>query len=182
MADYRLAVVEFRVTIDPAGPAEFQPFVDGTALVDRVATYESEQGYKPVGGYVGLVPAHFTVGDLAAYLRGEPAGAWPKRGRCWLLGCACGEAGCWPLEAGVVATTQTVTWSDFAQPFRSERSYEGFGPFVFGREQYDAALADAISQLGDGAMFSASVARGIALPRRPKRWWTRLTSRAWIGR
>jgi hypothetical protein len=32
-----------------------------------------------------------------------------------------------------------VTWRGFAQPFRPERDYGTFGPFVFRRSQYERA-------------------------------------------
>jgi len=37
------------------------------------------------------------------------------------------------MYARVVATDETVVWSEFAQPYRPERDYGGFGPFLFGR-------------------------------------------------
>lgn len=149
MANNGLSIVEFRLTIDARWPTQFEPFIDGTALADLVLTYESDQGFEPVGGYGGLVPGHHSFGDLAAYLRGEANGTWPEPGRVWLLGCDCGEAGCWPLEASLVVTDETVTWLDFAQPFRPAWSYAGFGAFVFDREQYDAAVDDLIARLND---------------------------------
>lgn len=35
-----------------------------------------------------------------------------------------------------------VTWSRFVNPHRPGWDYAGLGPFVFSRQQYDAALAD----------------------------------------
>jgi hypothetical protein len=61
-----------------------------------------------------------------------------------LLSCTCGEPGCWPLMARVELSETEVRWSDFEQPHRRDRwSYDGFGPIVFDRAQYEAALADA---------------------------------------
>lgn len=34
-----------------------------------------------------------------------------------------------------------MIWSDFEQPFRPNRDYAGFGPFVFERSTYDTAVA-----------------------------------------
>jgi hypothetical protein len=31
-----------------------------------------------------------------------------------LLGCDCGEVGCWPLEARIIADAETVIWTGFA--------------------------------------------------------------------
>ena len=72
----------------------------------------------------------------------------PDRGRAWLLGCDCGEVGCWPLDARIEVTDDLVMWQDFQQPHRPERDYRSFGPFVFGRKEYDRAVADAVAALG----------------------------------
>ncbi len=57
-----------------------------------------------------------------------------------VLGCECGEWGCWPLLARITATTDLVTWDAFEQPHRKTRDYVAFGPFQFDRHQYDDAL------------------------------------------
>lgn len=142
--------IEFRVSSDPRWPTSVEPVVGGAALVDRVATYERARGYEPAGDYGGLVPEHFRFGDLAEYFRGEEVRQWPRRGYLWLLGCDCGEVGCWPLEARVTVTDDAVTWSEFRQPFRDDWSYEGLGPFTFDRTRYDDAVARAVVALDDG--------------------------------
>ena len=47
----------------------------------------------------------------------------------------------WLLEARVTVGERTVIWDNFRQPFRPKREYSGFGPFVFDRTKYEAALA-----------------------------------------
>ncbi|MBO1752546.1 hypothetical protein J4G33_12105 [Actinotalea sp. BY-33] len=121
------------------GVVALVPTVDGASLIDMVEAYESLQGFAPAGGYAGLLPA----GDLNDYYRGVRARHWPRSKRLWLLGCDCGEVGCWPLEAEVVLAENSVTWSGFAQPHRPEWAYTGFGPFVFDRRQYEDAVAAA---------------------------------------
>lgn len=110
------------------------PFVDGTSLVDLVDAYETHRRYAPAGGYAGLSPSSF---DLRPEPTTEPA-------RVWLLGCDCGEAGCWPLTASVQVVDDVVVWSDFEQPHRPNWDYDGFGPFRFDRTQYDAAVQAAV--------------------------------------
>jgi hypothetical protein len=78
---------------DQRGPA-LTPFVDGASLIEMVGAYETAQGFKPAGGYSGLVPAHFNYGDLDDYYRGIAQRQSPRKGRLWLLGCDCGEVGC----------------------------------------------------------------------------------------
>jgi hypothetical protein len=127
---------------DPA--RELLPYVDNVSLVDLISGYERAAGYDVPGTYAGIVLDHFTFGDLTAYLAGEPHCAYrAKRGVIALLGCDCGEVGCWPLEARVLVDGGLVTWRGFAQPFRPERDYGTFGPFVFRRSQYERASREA---------------------------------------
>lgn len=151
MADMALSAVEFRVSVTDQGVAQVVPFIDGGSLLERVGDHERAQGHDLAGRYAGLVPAYFQFGDLSAYYRGEEGDQWPEPGKVSLLGCECGEVGCWPLDASVVAIEERVIWLDFAQPHRAEWTYVGFGPFVFDREQYDGAVAQAIVHLDDGA-------------------------------
>ena len=123
------------------------PEVNGVALLEAVSAFETSRGRTPAGGYGGLVPDHVDLGDLTAYLLGRESPQWPRPGRLWLLGCECGEVGCWPLDARVDAGADLVVWTDFRQPYRPDRDYTGFGPFVFDREQYDAAVAAAVRAL-----------------------------------
>jgi hypothetical protein len=42
----------------------------------------------------------------------------------------------------VIVDETTVTWTEFEQPYRPGRDYTSFGPFVFSRTDYEAAIAD----------------------------------------
>ncbi|MFC7616095.1 hypothetical protein ACFQV2_24110 [Actinokineospora soli] len=59
-----------------------------------------------------------------------------------LLGCSCGDLGCWPLLAHVGVADGRVVWDLFEQPFRPDRDYDRFGPFRFDLRQYRDALAE----------------------------------------
>jgi hypothetical protein len=127
---------------DPA--RELLPYIDSVSLVDLVCGFERAAGDDVPGAYAGIVLDHFNVGDLTAYLSGHPDSAyWAKRGVIALLGCDCGEVGCWPLEARVVVDEDLVTWRGFAQPYRPKRDYGSFGPFAFRRSQYERAVREA---------------------------------------
>jgi len=128
---------------DPASVRELLPHVDDVSLVDLVSGYEHAARYDVPGAYAGIVLDHFNVGDLTEYLNGDPHSAYRGRGVIALLGCDCGEVGCWPLEARVVVDEDVVTWRGFTQPFRPERDYGSFGPFVFRRSQYEQAVREA---------------------------------------
>ena len=117
---------------DVAGSQWLTPVVDGTPLTDLVAEFEIAQGYaNAAGGYSGIV-----VGTDGQPLADELL----TDGRRSLLGCGCGDTGCWPLEAEIRFDDWSVTWDGFAQPHEPRWSYGGFGPFVFVLENYRAAV------------------------------------------
>ena len=117
------------------------PYVDGIDLRVSITEYERLRAFDPAGGYAGIVPEFFNFGDLADYYRGATDHSyWGKIGKIAVLGCECGEVGCWPLYAQVQASEETISWSVFEQPHRRERDYSEFGPFQFRRSQYESAV------------------------------------------
>jgi hypothetical protein len=136
------------VTWDDVVGTAITPLVDGRPLPELIADFEAGRGYRPAGGYWGLVPENLRFGDLTRYYLGQENGQRPDPSNVWLLGCNCGEPGCWPLRARILVEPETVTWTDFTQPHRPERDYSDFGPFVFEREQYENAVRRAVARLG----------------------------------
>ena len=115
------------------------PVVAGVVLVGLVEEFERRQLFEPSGGYGGLIPEWFRFGSaLTHFLAAD--GAYLDEGRVPLLGCTCGEWGCWPLLVRITLDDEKVTWSDFRQPHRPDRDYSGFGPFVFKRRDYFDAI------------------------------------------
>lgn len=136
-----------RFEVEPfEGAMSIVPFVDGNSFPAMVAAFEKKHGYSPAGGYGGIIPAHLDLGDLESHFLGT--GKWPRSDATWLLGCDCGEVGCWPLEADVDSDDTSVSWTRFRQPFRPDRDYEGFGPFMFDRQEYVSTLSEVISTIG----------------------------------
>lgn len=121
---------------------EVIPAVDGTYLTELVDSYERKAGFRPPFGYAGIVPEFSrSYGDLAAYYLGEsPSKWWKRRGKIAVLGCICGNLGCWPLHTRVTTDDSHVGWSEFEQPHKPDRDYSGVGPFVFERTSYVAAV------------------------------------------
>ena len=79
---------------------------------------------------------------------GEPdTRYWINRGAVALLGCECGEVGCWPLNAQVFHDGGLVTWRGFAQPFRPNRDHGKFGPIVFLHAHYKRAVRAVVGAL-----------------------------------
>ncbi|GGK88609.1 hypothetical protein [Deinococcus radiotolerans] len=135
--------------------------MNGTPLVELVRRWEDVAAQATgerslAGSYAGL-PARFAAEIQTAWLGADQddgrlggPGKWVT-----LLGCECGEPGCWPLLARIETDGQAVRWLDFQQPYRAKKeadplnpqrpptpfwSYEGFGPFVFERAAYTRAV------------------------------------------
>lgn len=58
---------------------------------------------------------------LLQHYLGPPALSYSYQSRTQILGCACGEPGCWPLVCRIEANASTVEWSDFQQRHRVGR-------------------------------------------------------------
>jgi len=135
--------------IDGAG-LSLTPCVDDTPLSALISEFETANDYiDPAGGYGGIVPSDFDYGPLLQYFCGQARnpGVSDNDGEIFVLGCECGEVGCWPLMASVTRVRDGYRWSGFIQPHRPERNYDGFGPFVFEKDQYEAAVRDAVLRL-----------------------------------
>jgi len=125
------------------GAAAVTPVVDGTPLSEMILAFEHEQHFEPAGGYGGLIPEWVKYGALDRYFSGdfEKGSYFARLERVYVLGCLCGEVGCWPLLARISVGDASVTWDFFQQPHRKERDYSSFGPIVFNAQQYREAVA-----------------------------------------
>lgn len=133
------------------GSLAFIPEIDSVPLTDLVLEFERRQDWQPAGGYSGLIPANYNYGQINIYLLGKNnRSGLSNSGKIALLGCNCGEVGCWPLLARVVAEESLVKWTDFEQPYRRGWDYGNFGPFHFPRQQYDRALTSLLTSLEGG--------------------------------
>lgn len=121
------------------GPVVVVPHIDGAPLTGLIDRFEIAAGMQPAGdAYGGLIPGFFRFGPMQDHFLGVSTREMgPKTP---VLGCECGEWGCWPLMARITATADLVTWDAFEQPHRKTRDYVAFGPFQFDRRQYDDAL------------------------------------------
>ncbi|MEU9994177.1 hypothetical protein [Streptomyces sp. NPDC050848] len=121
------------------GPLVVLPHIDGRPLTELIDSFELAAGMQPAGdAYGGLIPEFFRFGPLQDHFFGRSTNAMgPKTP---VLGCECGEWGCWPLMARITTTTDLVIWDAFEQPHRKTREYAAFGPFQFDRHQDDDAL------------------------------------------
>jgi hypothetical protein len=133
-----------RPHLDGHGALEVVPVVDDRELTDRIHEFEREAGMETRAvSYGGLIPSNFRFGPaLAHFCRGAGSPWGEASAKIPLLGCQCGEWGCWPLVARILIDEPTVTWTEFEQPHRKGRDYSGFGPFVFARATYEDAVSE----------------------------------------
>jgi hypothetical protein len=139
------SVLSFDVSRSENGVAVITPRIDGVLLTAMAEQFErSHDLADPAGGYGGLIPEFYRYGPLDRYFLGasETPDLPSTPARIFVLGCECGEVGCWPLTCIVHAGENEVTWQSFEQPHRPKRDYSSFGPFVFERGQYEQALRD----------------------------------------
>lgn len=138
--------ISFEISEINGGALSVTPCIDGIPLTTLVAEFEDASGYTdPAGGYGGLIPSYFNFGPLVRYFCGpeDNQDESDNNKQIYVLGCECGELGCWPLMASVTPVEAGYRWAGFNQPFRPQRDYDAFGPFVFERGQYEAAVRDA---------------------------------------
>jgi hypothetical protein len=95
------------------------------------------------GAYAGLAAADDLLWPSRHFL-GEPTLSAFDDGDTVLLGCGCGDWGCWPLVADVAVTETSVTWSRFRNGHRPAWDLTNLSPFVFDRSQYETALQSAV--------------------------------------
>lgn len=148
-----MAAIEFRLRTESLGVGEVTtvtPYVGGVSLVElarRAEARAAKADGQPdlAGSYAGLV-----VGDRRwqDWYSGADPQVWFGDGDTCLLGCACGNTGCWPLTARVTLEEDTVVWEDFRTGHRSW-DLGTLGPFHFDRGAYDAALASPVSDEGE---------------------------------
>lgn len=138
--------IELRLTPGQVGSFEFRSvliLINGHDLKDLAKVVESphalaEGDQSLAGSYAPLATYQFDH-DPNHFL-GTPVATWFEDGDTVLMGCECGEWGCWPLTAQIDVGPETVRWSGFRNGHR-DWDLSGLGPFEFDKVQYDDAMA-----------------------------------------
>ena len=142
--------IEFRLRTESLGIGEVvtvTPYIDGVSLVELARRVEAgparaDRQADLAGSYAGLVVGKARWQD---WYSGADPQLWS--GDSCLLGCVCGDTGCWPLTAKVTVGPDTVVWAGFRTGHRPW-NLAALGPFTFSRRAYDAALAAPVSEAG----------------------------------
>lgn len=126
--------------------------INGRDLADAVrgveATHAAREGHPNIAGAYSGLPAGPDICPPSGHFLGKPSSPLYSYGsKVAVFDCECGCPGCWPLVCQIEVTADTVVWRDFEQVHRRPGhpsgawSYDGLGPFVFSRAQYEQALA-----------------------------------------
>jgi ribosomal protein S18 acetylase RimI-like enzyme len=125
------------------GAQAIVPTIDGVLLTEIVQQFERGKKWKPLGGYGGIIPTAYKFGPIDVHYRGGPGAIRPTP----VLGCTCGEWGCWPILVTITTSADFVEWTQLHQPHRPDRDYSPMGAFRFSRAQFDQAINDLLDRL-----------------------------------
>lgn len=141
--------IRFRIAEEELGSGVLltvAPVVDGVPLAEHARRHELRPATAAkqadlAGRYAGLVVGRRSVtADWTRWYLGQGESVFGDGDTC-LLGCVCGDTGCWPLTAMVEIGPATVRWHRFRNGHR-DWDLGGLGPFVFARDSYERALAE----------------------------------------
>jgi hypothetical protein len=134
--------VEFTIEADDEPRMEIK--IDGVPLGEIARRIElpsarADRKERLAGAYSGLRLLE-AVRWPSRHFLGEPTLPGNYSNETVLLGCDCGDWGCWPLFAKVDVSDAAVTWQAFMNGHRPAWDLSGLGPFEFDRGQYESAL------------------------------------------
>jgi hypothetical protein len=137
--------IEFRTVVREFGTgiaAGIVPYLSGVPLPDLVRKVElpaaRREGNPDLAGqYAGLVGD--TVRWPARHYLDRPVRSAYGDGDTVLLGCPCGDWGCWPFSARITLDEDTVTWSGYRTGHR-DWDYGELRDFTFDRARYEEAV------------------------------------------
>lgn len=117
--------------------------VDGVPLEELVRPVELP--FAKADGRPDLAGQYQALTDLrvcwpSRHFLGEPFLSEFDDRDAVLLGCICGDSGCWPLSADIEVGDSTVTWSRFRNVHTPNWDLSALGPLVFDRAQYESSL------------------------------------------
>jgi hypothetical protein len=129
--------------------AESNPAAETVLIIVNGEPLESlarvvEMPYAKAEGQLNLAGdyAPLTLFDISAdvnHFLTKPVATWFEDGDAVLMGCPCGEWGCWPLSVKIEVNEATVVWSQFRNGHR-DWDLSSLGPFTFERTEYEVAL------------------------------------------
>lgn len=131
--------------------------IDGQPLDELITAYEEDRAFDIVGGYGGLVFFGLKPSELLLYFEAIDPPDILEFSHVAVMGCNCGDVGCWPLVCQIQRTDAGVVWTDFQQPHRKDRDYLGFGPFHFELAAYRQTLAALESELLAMSLADAAI-------------------------
>ena len=91
-------------------------YIDNENIIEHIKRYEKQFEPQIAGGYEGL-NINF-LQNIDEHLLGElnENDLFNYDGKTQILGCNCGEPGCWPLLVKIMVNDEIIVWSEFTQP------------------------------------------------------------------
>ncbi|MDR0443217.1 MAG: hypothetical protein LBH44_07425 [Treponema sp.] len=130
-------------------------YINGKKLSDILKEYEKQFDEKIAGKYDGIPLSYF--GDIIKHFTGKiDKDMLNYNGKTQLLGCACGEAGCWPFLSKIKTNNNILTWNEYEQPHRKINSsggywdYSNLQSFTFNKIDYENNLLRAVETIKMG--------------------------------
>ena len=120
-------------------------YVNNKNLKDILKEYENQFDKESAGKYEGIRLLYFD--DVIKHFTGNiKESILNFSGKSQLLGCPCGEPGCWPFFANIKIDKNKIIWNGFEQPHRKINSPGGYWDycnlkaFEFDKNDYESKL------------------------------------------
>jgi hypothetical protein len=153
-----------RGVVDHGAQARLRIVVNGRDLLTVVKELEApcaeaDGATELAGSYHYLSGYTFPSG----LFEGRPADPDLRaEGQVALMGCDCGEVGCWPFLVSITKRSGEVRWSGFRQPFRPRWDYDRLGMLRFDAAAYDAEIARAEARFAEVARLPDELVAALA--------------------
>lgn len=121
-------------------------YINGENLNELMRRYEIQFEPSIAGGYEGLNIEYLKNIEEHFFGKLNENDIYNYDGKTLVLGCNCGEPGCWPLIVRITEEDEVIIWSEFEQPFRDEESaggywdYTNFKSLEFNKQLYEEQL------------------------------------------
>ena len=133
-------------------------YINNKNLIDILREFETQFDEKIAGEYDGILLGYYDNINIVDHFMGRTQDKTSLNywGKIQLLGCTCFEPSCWPFLTDIIVNEDSVIWTGFQQPFRSNGSragtwdYSGLGIFEFNRAQYEEEIARTAKQIAPG--------------------------------
>jgi hypothetical protein len=133
-------------------------YINNENLIDILKDYEKQFGENNPGKYDGICIYYFDDIDIIKHFMGEAdkKNILNYTGKTQILGCTCGEPGCWPFLIKINISGNVIIWNEYEQPFRSKKrcgekywNYSNLKALKFNRVEYENKLKNISAEINN---------------------------------